>query len=332
MLIDGYERRQMNTRFRVLFLSVGAFVVVGLPAVFLAYLAHYYTFSAANTSVTYLDVRRFEDVLGNLPPDDNSWPEALDADYLSRASRGLRSFMAAYNLEGNELAQMVSQDRDRWFDCQLSDRLKTVEPQIRRGLERFGILYPRALFPRIYFVVGSGQVKAIDSWVGVMVAAETYRPEVGDCNGQLEGARVFMEIPCAVIHELVHFNQAFLSPWSYSRERNNLARAVKEGSADFLAELAVDCHANPEAHRWGRTREAELWQEFQQVLDSEEPEDWFDVMTTGERPPSLGAFIGYNIVRAYYLQAPDKERAVRTIMNISDYPDFLEDSGYGRDL
>jgi len=311
---------------KVVGLSVIAAAVATALAGMLWFSLYDYTFTAARTRVVYDDVERFESVIARLPSDERSWPIFLDEEYLARGTRGLRRYQARYGLTGELLANMVAVDRRGWRSCRLTNYVRAVEGDIRRGLAGFEALYPRALFPAVFFVVGRHRAGGMNEAAGIVVAAELYRDDLTNCNR--EATHTSSEIPCLVVHELVHFNQATRSPIDYFRPGDNLARAVKEGSADFLAELAVGCHINAEAHAWGRAREAELWQAFQKILDSRDGGDWFYVKPEGQRPQDLGYFVGYNIVRAFYERAADKERAVQQIMNIADYGAFLAESGY----
>lgn len=47
-----------------------------------------------------------------------------------------------------------------------------------------------------------------------------------------------------------------------------------------------------------------------------------------DRPGNLGIWIDYRIAKAYYEQATDKRVAIRRMLNIPDYRQFLEESGY----
>ncbi len=287
-----------------------------------------YAFSAAHARLVYDDLERFDAALGRLPDGQDGWPGAFDEHYLAHATRGLRTYAKTYDVTGERLARMVARDPDGWASCRLADHLKATEADVRRGLAGFEALYPRAIFPPVYYVAGGARAGGMNGVAGVMIGAELYREDRDGCVGRPLVVRPSTEIPCIVVHELVHFNHAAATPITYFRQWNNLARAIKEGAAEFLAELAAGCHINARAHAWGRPREAELWAEFEQVLDSHTTGDWFWVEPEGERPADLGYFIGYNIVRAFYDRTPDKAEAVRRILNVSDYRGFLADSGY----
>jgi uncharacterized protein YjaZ len=47
-----------------------------------------------------------------------------------------------------------------------------------------------------------------------------------------------------------------------------------------------------------------------------------------DRPADLGYYIGYKIIESYYKNAGDKKQALRKILEISDFKDFLAKSRY----
>ena len=47
-----------------------------------------------------------------------------------------------------------------------------------------------------------------------------------------------------------------------------------------------------------------------------------------DRPGDLGYYMGYKISWSYYNNAKDKREAVRDVLNIKDFPAFLEKSRY----
>jgi uncharacterized protein YjaZ len=136
------------------------------------------------------------------------------------------------------------------------------------------------------------------------------------------------DLSALVVHETVHYNQFTNAPITYSRNWNNLARALKEGSADFVAELATGKHINRNAHRYGNEHEAMLWQQFAPTLRSSDTGDWFFAQPTDGRPSDLGYFLGYRIIRAFYASATDPTRALESIMTLHDYESFMKRSGY----
>ena len=113
-------------------------------------------------------------------------------------------------------------------------------------------------------------------------------------------------------------------------QRTLLATSIREGAATFMAELIVggSKHKNL-ARDYYLAREAVLWSAFESEMLGLEMGDWlWKKPAEPQQPQDLGYAIGARIVEAYYEQASDKRKAVRKIMAITDYPAFLESSGY----
>lgn len=138
-------------------------------------------------------------------------------------------------------------------------------------------------------------------------------------------------LPHLVSHEVVHFNQFAAAPISYQRQWSNLARAIKEGAADFVAERVSGSHINKRAHAYGLLHEAELWRRFERDKLSGETGDWFwKAPADSLQPPDIGYFIGYRIVQSWFARHGHEPDAMIRLMSITDYPQFLDESGYGR--
>jgi hypothetical protein len=99
-----------------------------------------YTFAAARTRLVYEDVERFESVIARLPSDERSWPSFLDEEYLGRGTRGLRRYQASYGLTVKRLANMIAGHPAGWHPCRLTDHIKAVDGDVRRGLAGFEAL------------------------------------------------------------------------------------------------------------------------------------------------------------------------------------------------
>jgi hypothetical protein len=50
--------------------------------------------------------------------------------------------------------------------------------------------------------------------------------------------------------------------------------------------------------------------------------------TDKSRPKDLGYWIGYKIIKSYYMKTKNKMDAVKDILNIQDFNQFLIDSEY----
>ena len=224
------------------------------------------------------------------------------------------------------------------------DSLGGAVAQIRGRYRRLAALYPDAVFPPVYFLIGRLTSGGTTGPSGMLLGAEmrgadaaTPRDEltpwergvVGDASG----------VPRLVAHELVHAEQEFARAGQAnvdaSGDKTLLAQALDEGCADFLADMTGDVADAGGADlgvgygAYGRAHERELWQEFRPVMLGTDTKGWlYQGDGSKGRPADLGYFVGARICRAYYERAPDKRKAVREILVMTDPRAFVAASGY----
>ncbi|WP_282133769.1 hypothetical protein [Cellulophaga baltica] len=129
-------------------------------------------------------------------------------------------------------------------------------------------------------------------------------------------------IQSTIIHETIHLQQKY-------EAKNVLSACIKEGSADFLAELFYGQPFKSPAYDYGRKNESKLWTEFSKELSSEDWSKWlYGASETDKRPMDTGYFMDYMITKSYYEKAKDKNQAIKQIIEITDFNQFLKDSGY----
>ena len=96
----------------------------------------------------------------------------------------------------------------------------------------------------------------------------------------------------------------------------------------------VDGH-NVDAAQWafGCAHEDELWARFKsqsETTDSKVIGSWLFSFDPGplDAPPFIGYWLGSRIVQTYYNSQTDKASAVNSILHITDFQAFLNESGY----
>jgi hypothetical protein len=255
------------------------------------------------------DVELFWAVLDRSPRD--SLAAYLEREYLDRGSDGLRDFIPARILSAEALAERIGSQRER-YDARRTISLAALsaEPEIRGAFRALKRQYPDAVFPDVYFVIGRFNSGGTVSARGLLIGAEM----------QSDPAN----FPSIVAHELIHFQQ----PRIADSLGTLLAASIREGSADFVAELISGKHINARAHEYALPREPELWAEFRGVMHLRESGGWLYGGQPEGRPADLGYFFGYRISQAHYLAASDKDRALREILTTTDFPGLLSASGY----
>jgi hypothetical protein len=254
------------------------------------------------------DIRLFWDALDRAPSD--SLAAVLQRDYLSRGTVGVRDFIPGRIRSAEDLAAFVRDHRARYDSARAANLDVTrAEPAIRAALRRLKAIYPDAVFPDIYFVIGRFNSGGTASRHGLLIGAEMYRDPSG--------------LPAIVAHELIHYQQHYDSP-------TLLQHAFMEGSADFLGEMISGAQINNAAREYGLAHEHALWQEFQPHFADRTFSPWMYGKPPDGRPNDLGYFIGYRIAEAYFNRMTDKQQAIRDILTSANgnVKELLAKSGY----
>jgi hypothetical protein len=263
----------------------------------------------------------------------------LQREYFARATPGLVAYADRDGVTPQTLAAAIGKRPTHYASLvALLPTLERLEPRIRAAFEELERIHPDAVFPPVFFLVGDFSAGGLTRPVGLLISVETYaatpmvdRSEFPDSTQMPPSAD---GIPHLVTHELVHYQQAVAQGVEAYRaifgERQTLLRiAIREGSADFLAELISGGHTNPRAHQYGLLHERELWAAFRKAMHQRDLGDWmFYRPANGEWPANLGYFMGYRIVQAFYESYANKREALRAILSVTDYEWFLRESGY----
>lgn len=254
-------------------------------------------------------------------------PAILQSHYLDNGSKGIVGFMNGRIKSAEELSATIRKHYNYYNTIKSStDSISEMADQIRTSLVRLKDLHPDAIFPPVYFVIGRLTSGGTSSKDGLIIGAEMYGKSASAVMDELSvGKRSAIKpvnkIPHIVAHELIHFQQ------KKSKDKSLLAGAIKEGSADFIAELISGRHINDHIHDFANPMESELWLEFRERMLFNDFSGWLYSSTEG-RPNDLGYWIGYKITKSYYDKYSDKRKAVNDILKIDDYEKFLKLSEY----
>jgi hypothetical protein len=254
------------------------------------------------------DIRLFWSAIDRAPPD--SLAVYLQREYLERASVGVRDFIPGRIMSAEDLASYVRGHRATYDSVRAANLdVALAEPEIRAALRKLKALYPDAVFPDVYFVIGRFNSGGTSTTHGLLIGAEMYRDPAA--------------LPAIVSHELIHFQQHYPSP-------RLLEHSFMEGTADFVGEMIAEKQINNAAHRYGMAHEAELWKEFSAHVDDKNFFPWMYGRPTDGKPNDLGYFVGYRIAQAYYNKAVDKRQAIRDIITArnGNVRELLAMSGY----
>ena len=285
-----------------------------------------------NTRFITADIERFwkaYDKAMAAPADERV--AIFQRDYIDPGTVGLKDWAASGRLNAKTLAKTI-ETHPKFFKAirPLTSGLDVQLPRTVVAFRKFKELYPDAIFPEAYFVIGQLQSGGTSSTNGLLMGAEMFSnwptTPIEELNDWQKGAIMSPnDIPSLVVHESVHFQQKYLAMGGL------LCACLKEGSADFLSILTAGqlIQRMEGTHNWANPREHELWLEFQKEMDGKDTSRWLYGNSGGNgRPVDLGYWMGYKISEAYFKNASDKKQAVRDMLLIKDCKEFLKASRY----
>ena len=252
--------------------------------------------------------------------------------YFDKGSPGLQAYFT-HKYQGNarRFARQVLQ-RPRYYTSARESMRAAADqkPRILAALRRLQQLYPPVRFNPVYFLVG-GFAGSTAQPAGLLLQVEgNHVPGVDTSELSLvqrnRSAPVTL-LPSWVTHEMIHNTQQRM-------DGTLLSGVIREGMADFVAELVTGTNPNARLHVYGNAHERELWQAFQPVMFGNNPQHWLvnSKEETPEKPCDLGYYVGYKICQAYYEKAPDKKVAVAQMLTTRDFKAFLAQSGYEQQM
>ena len=245
--------------------------------------------------------------------------KTFQKEYLEVGSDGLKGFIKMRIESGENLSKTIKDNLSYYTAIRNSSfSISNKRDTLYKYFRKLKGIYPSAVFPDVYFVIGARNTGGTTFKGGLIMGAEMFGKE----------SENFMPRPnidvidLVVIHELVHFQQ------NYVQDNTLLAQSIKEGAADFICELITGSHPNKSTYEYGNSHEKELWQEFEKKMTSKDWTPWLYYSKDKSRPQDLGYWMGYKIVKAYYDKAKDKSKAISDILNIKSFNDFFAQSNY----
>lgn len=278
------------------------------------------------------DISVFWRVFDKAPLKDAA--ELFQREYIDPGTAGLHDFLRSRIQNGRYLAGTIAA-RPRYYaairgNTLAVDQTPAIKEAIRASFRRLKEIYPDAVFPDVYFVIGrmnsAGTVSSSGLLIGVEMNARSESTPVDELT-DWERAVIgqIANLPNIVAHELIHIQQPH-----GGAKTTLLQQALSEGGADFMGEMISGGIINRVQRSYGDAHEQALWTEFRKEMLGADWSRWmFQGDRAKDRPADLGYYIGYRICEAFYRRAADKREAVRRILQITDPEGFLKESGYG---
>jgi hypothetical protein len=247
--------------------------------------------------------------------------------YFDVASPGFKDYASFRRVTPETFAEYVEQHRSDY--AQLRPYVNQVvdqKPLILAAYRRLAALYAGIKFPRLFFVVGPQRGAGMNSENGIILAADMFATPPGTPYSYTRVTPGY--VPFSAVHETIHFNQTYET----SDKSTLLQQVVNEGTADFIASLALqqpDVRQMTDRWGYGCPREAALYQRFVKEQDQVLTSPWFfDHHPDTGWPPDMGYWLGYRIAQTYYHRASDKRGALTALLQVTDFKRLLSESGY----
>jgi hypothetical protein len=267
------------------------------------------------------DVTRFYqvyDAAGGKPT-----AQELQRGYLVPGTPGLKDFVKARITSADRLAAEIAKSGsvfDKARACRAA--MPGVKARLKKAFAKLAQLYPEAVFPPVTVVVGRNTSGGTTGPSGVLIGLETL------CRADWLEANLEDRFVHLIAHEYAHVEQR-PEGGEDADPGDLLTQSLTEGGADFTAELISGETGNVHLKQWTKGRELQIETAFMADRSGKDLSKWlYNGVGTPEKPGDLGYWVGYRIVKAYWLHAKDKRQAMREIFNIRDPEAFLKQSGW----
>jgi hypothetical protein len=252
-------------------------------------------------------------------------------EYLKKGSVGLQEFLGSKI--GNSCNLVTAIDAAPKYYAALraqSAKVENYKPQMLASFKKLKEIYADAVFPNVYFLIGRMNTGGTVTFKGLLIGVDMYGKTDDASVAELSGWKKssvggIEQIPFIVAHELIHYQQKY----GLFDDLNLLGRSLHEGSADFIGELIAGGNIQPQLHEYANPREKQLWLEFKKEMNNKDTSNWlYQGDKAKDKPADLGYYVGYKITESYYNRAKDKKKAIKDILDIKDFNQFLKASGY----
>ncbi len=286
-----------------------------------------YTTNPKNVKIINSDVENFWKAYDLVAKNPEKAIEIYKKEYINKGTIALQAYyvnkistVENFVLMHNRLSKFYTSIRKNTSN---TNEFKKVYEKSFVNLKK---IYPKAIFPPIYFVVGKFNSAGTVSSDGLILAIDQacLSPDIdiSELNTwQKNNISAYADLPYTVAHELIHYEQSEMAV-----SKTLLKAAIVEGMADFIGELISGKNANQRLHIYANGKEKMIWEDFKKEMFVEDSSNWIANadQETAEKPADLGYWVGYHICKSFYNNAKNKKKAIFEMLHIKDYKLFLE--------
>lgn len=224
--------------------------------------------------------------------------------YIDRGSPGVRAFMQAKGYTAEDWVDAIRRYPKFWASIRPNTyRAKAVADGFAPYLAKLRVLYPALRPATIYVTVGAlgsgGTTQDRAVLIGAELVAGTPETDISEFGPGMRrflaryfGTQPLTHVVPLNVHEYVHTQQRGVG-------QTVLARAIREGSADLVAELVTGTRMPLPYMTYGPAHEAALRERFRADLFTPLIGRWFYDQQADDpaHVPDLGYYMGYAIAR-----------------------------------
>jgi hypothetical protein len=277
----------------------------------------------SKVEVVYEDVVHFLHAFDQLDEDSDSMA-ILQKEYIKKATPGFKAYINESGLTAGDYVKALNKRPAQYAGLvDLPNQLAVQQKNVRKGLAKLKNIITDAKFMPSYIFIGtkSGS-NSQPSEYGLMTA-------IGNLDNDIDKLYIIL------VHETVHVQNALkVGMEEYQSALGGpkttlLSLTLREGVAYYFTLHSTGVHTHQKAFDYYLKNEEDVWKRFAVDMNKRVLNGWmFEKPSDPDQPIDVGYVIGYRIVEAYYNNAKNKEKAVHEILSITDFPGFLEKSGY----
>lgn len=288
-----------------------------------------YTKDPLAAKIIISDVKNFWKAYDLVAKNPKNAKEIYKKEYFDKGTIGLDFYLAnkINTIDNFVLAQRL---KKKYYSSIKKNTLQAEKfnSQFKKSFVKLKEIYPDALFPPIYFVIGklnsAGTVSSDGLILGLDQACMDDQVDKTELtNWEKANISSITNLPYTVAHELIHYQQN-----TKDRENTLLRASINEGMADFIGEMISGKTANERLHIWAKGKEKEIFEAFKKEMYLDRAKNWIanSDQETKDKPADLGYWVGYQICKSYYQNTLDKKKAIKEMLNIDNYKQFFEQS------
>ena len=291
--------------------------------------------------VNHTDIDNFWTAYDKISSEEDTSLHAtiLSNAFINKASIGQLKLMEARNYTLEEYLSNIYAYPKFYNSLRknLSD-IDSISSLITKSLNKFQQIYPLKNSAKIYLGIGNFRTNGttVDSTVlfGAELALSSKEINLTEFSDDYDFFREYIKedpiqnIEFLSCHEFVHTQQL------EAIGTNLMSVAIREGSAEFIAEIVSGKTSTTPALAFGKENSKAVIQQFKKEMFNHNVSYW--LWTSRENKfgvRDLGYYVGYDICKFYYHMSQDSSQAINDIIeldysNIDSVAIFLNKTNY----